>query len=240
MMRVRRTPADGTAARSVSVNVTVHGIGSPARPLDPGEDRTWITVEQFDRLLDAAVGQPHVTITFDDGNLSDLEIGLPRLLERGLTAEFFVCAGLLAEPGRLDASGVRELHGAGMLIGSHGWSHRDWRRLDWRRPESQEIQDEMERARQVLGKLTGTDVSRVAVPFGSYDRHVLAALRRTGVTRVYTSDGGWARRGSWLQARSSIHSGDGPDWARRVMHDRPSLRQRLRSRAVRTAKRLRA
>ena len=29
-------------------------------------------------------GDPEVTVTFDDGNLSDLEIGLPRLLERGL------------------------------------------------------------------------------------------------------------------------------------------------------------
>ena len=44
-------------------------------------------IDQLDLgLLDAAVGRPDVIVTFDDGNLSDLEIGLPRLLERGLSA----------------------------------------------------------------------------------------------------------------------------------------------------------
>ena len=222
-----------------AVNVNVHGIGVPARPLDEGEDEVWISVEQFEGLLDAAVGRPDVTVTFDDGNLSDLEIGLPRLLERGLKARFYPCAGLLGEPGRLDASGVRELHSAGMVIGSHGWAHRDWRQLDWGPGGAAEVEDEMVRARRHLERLTGSDVSEVAVPFGSYDRHVLRALRRAGVTRVYTSDGGWARADTWLQARTSIRAGDGPDWPRRVMLDRPGLRRRTRGRAVRVAKRLR-
>ncbi|MBA2954247.1 polysaccharide deacetylase family protein [Nocardioides sp. MAH-18] len=228
----------GTDARW-AVNLTVHGIGRPARPLDPGEDDTWITVEQLDGLLDAAVGRPEVTITFDDGNLSDLEIGLPRLQERGLRARFYVCAGLLGQPGRLDAADVRELHAAGMVIGSHGWSHRDWRSLDWSRGEAAEVQEEMVRARRELERLTGSEVSEIAIPFGSYNRHVLRALRRTGATRVYTSDGGWARRGAWLQARTSIRSTDGPDWPQRVMIARPTLGRRVRNRVAGTAKRLR-
>jgi peptidoglycan/xylan/chitin deacetylase (PgdA/CDA1 family) len=145
----------------------------------------------------------------------------------------------LGEPGRLDADGVRELHSAGMVIGSHGWAHRDWRSLDWGPPGAAEVHDEMVRARRRLAQLTGTDVSEVAVPFGSYDRHVLRTLRRTGVTRVYTSDGGWARPGTWLQARTSIGAADGPDWPRRVMVDRPRLGRRTRSRAAQAVKRLR-
>lgn len=222
-----------------TVNVNVHGIGVPARPLDEGEDEVWVSIEQFEGLLDAAVGRPDVTVTFDDGNLSDLEIGLPRLLERGLRARFYPCAGLLGEPGRLDASGVRELQRAGMVIGSHGWAHRDWRQLHWGPGGAAEVEDEMVRARRHLERLTGSDVSEVAVPFGSYDRHVLQALRRTGATRVYSSDGGWARAGAWLQPRTSIRASDGPDWPRRVMIDRPSLRRRARGRAIGVAKRLR-
>ena len=190
-------------------------------------------------MLDAAVGRNEVTITFDDGNLSDLEIGLPRLLDRGLRARFYIPAGLLGEPGGLDEAGVRELHGAGMVIGSHGWAHRDWRTLDWSSPVDPEIHDEMVRARRHLEKLTGSEVSEVAVPFGSYDRHVLRGLRRTGVTRVYTSDGGWARDGAWLQARTSIRGADGPDWPQRVMVNRPPLGRRARSSAARLAKRWR-
>lgn len=226
-------------ATAWSVNVTVHGIGTPPRPLEEGEDGVWVSVEQFEGLLDAAIGRPEVTITFDDGNLSDLEIGLPRLRERGLTARFYVPAGLLGEPGRLDADGVRELHGAGMTIGSHGWAHRDWRDLPWGDGCSHVVEDEMERAPRELRRLTGCEVTEVAVPFGSYDRHVLEALRRAGATRVYTSDGGWARTGAWLQARTSIRSDSGPDWPQRVMLDRPGLTARVRGRAAGVAKRLR-
>jgi hypothetical protein len=87
--------------------------------------------------------------------------------------------------------------------------------------------------------VTGSEVSEVAVPFGSYDRHVVRALRRTGVTRVYTSDGGWARAGSWMQARTSIRGADGPDWPQRVMVDRPPLSRRARGQVTRTVKRWR-
>jgi peptidoglycan/xylan/chitin deacetylase (PgdA/CDA1 family) len=214
--------------------LTVHGIGPAPRTLDPDEDRTWVTVEQFEQVLDAVVGRIDVRLTFDDGNVSDVEIGLPRLLERGLSAEFFVLAGLLGEPGRLDAADVRKLHEAGMRVGSHGWAHRDWRRID---PSlhAQEFRD----SRRALGELTGRSVSRVAIPFGSYDRHVLRHLRRTGVTRAYTSDGGRARPDSWLQARTSLHADIGPEWIRSVLDGRPSRSLRARRVVARGFKRVR-
>jgi peptidoglycan/xylan/chitin deacetylase (PgdA/CDA1 family) len=179
------------------------------------------------------VGRTDVRLTFDDGNASDVAIGLPRLLERGLSAEFFVLAGLLGEPGRLDAADVRKLHEAGMRVGSHGWAHRDWRRID---PSlhAQEFRD----SRRALGELTGRSVSRVAIPFGSYDRHVLRYLRQSGITRAYTSDGGRARPGSWLQARTSLRADSGPEWIRNVLDGRPSRSLRARRVAARAFKRV--
>ncbi|MBX6722902.1 MAG: polysaccharide deacetylase family protein, partial [Dactylosporangium sp.] len=184
------------------VNLTVHGIGPPGHELAPGEERTWVDIGQFEQVLDAVVGRPDVRLTFDDGNASDLDIALPRLVERGLTAQFFVLVGLLGTPGRLDRDGVRELQRAGMGIGSHGWAHRDWRRLT-----AEQAREEIDRAHDVLGEILGQPVSRVAIPFGSYDRRVLARLRRARVTRAYTSDGGRARPGAWLQARTSLWHG---------------------------------
>jgi peptidoglycan/xylan/chitin deacetylase (PgdA/CDA1 family) len=216
------------------LNLTVHGVGPAVREFDPGEERTWVRVDQLERLLDGVAGRDDVRITFDDGNTSDVEIGLPRLLERGLTAEFFVLAGLLGKPGRLNADDVEVLLRAGMSIGSHGWAHRDWRRLD----EGQARQ-EITEANRVLGALTGQPVSRVAIPFGSYDRHVLRRLRHAGVTRVYTSDGGRARPASWLQPRTSIrHDLDG-SWVNRVIHGPSPLPLRARRAAARVVKRLR-
>jgi peptidoglycan/xylan/chitin deacetylase (PgdA/CDA1 family) len=222
-----------------SVNVTVHGVGTPPRPVDDDEARVWISVDQLEALLDTAVGREDVVITFDDGNRSDLELGLPRLLDRGLTARFYVCAGLLGEPGRLDEADVRELRDAGMVIGSHGWSHRDWRTLDWGTPEAVDVESELVHAPRRLAEVIGVPVTEVAVPFGSYDRRVLHALHGSFATRVYTSDGGWARHGTWLQPRTSIHADDGPDWPHRVMVERPTLMRRARGRTLGLAKRLR-
>ncbi len=216
------------------VNLTVHGIGPPPRPLDPGEERTWVSVEQFERVVDAAADRDDVRLTFDDGNVSDLEVALPRLLERGLTAEFFLAAGLLDQPGRLTADGVGELLKAGMPIGSHGWAHRDWRRLDDRQAV-QEIDD----ARSMLAGLTNRQVLRVSIPFGSYDREVIARLRRAGITRAYTSDGGRARPDAWLQARNSLPHDLGPEWIDRVLRGQSSLAQRALKGAVRGVKRAR-
>jgi peptidoglycan/xylan/chitin deacetylase (PgdA/CDA1 family) len=216
------------------VNLTVHGIGAPVRALEPDEDRTWVSVAQFEQVLDAVAGRRDVRITFDDGNASDVEIALPLLLERGLRAEFFPLAGRLGELGRLDRDGVRELRRAGMSIGSHGWAHRDWRWL-----VAGQVEEEISEAHRVLHELAGDPVTTVAIPFGSYDRHVLRRLHRAQVTRVYTSDGGRARPGAWLQPRNSLRHDLNSDWIREVLHGSPSLPTRARMYAARTVKRIR-
>jgi peptidoglycan/xylan/chitin deacetylase (PgdA/CDA1 family) len=224
---------DAIRPRSV-VNVLVHGIGPVARQLDSGEEQVWVTTEQFERLLDAVVERSDVRISFDDGNSSDVEVALPRLVERGLTAEFFLLAGLLGERGRVDRAGVGALLDAGMAIGSHGWSHRCWRRID-----SAQAREELDDAHRVLGEVTGRPVSRVAIPFGSYDRHVLRLLRTAGVTRAYTSDGGRARPDAWLQARNSLRHDMDAAWIDRVLDPHTPLTQRTRGTAARAVKRLR-
>ena len=208
----------------VAVVLAVHGIGRPARQLDPGEDERWLTVEQFDDVLDVAE-RDDVHLTFDDGNESDVEIALPRLLDRGLTAEFFPLAGRLGQRGYLDRDGLRELVRAGMEIGSHGWEPRDWRRLDDRHAR-RELTD----APKLLGDLCGKPVRRYSLPFGAYDKRVLERLRQAGATRVYTSDGGAAHRDGWLQARTELrHDLDG-SWLEGVLdggHRRPHWAARL-------------
>ncbi len=215
-------------------NLTIHGIGPPCRELEPGDDLTWVSVAQFERVLDAVTDRSDVRITFDDGNNSDVEIALPRLVDRGLSAEFFLLAGMLGERGRVDHCGVRALLDAGMTIGSHGWSHRDWRRVD-----KAQARQELDDAHRVLADLTGHPVSRVAIPFGSYDRHVLRRLRAADVTRAYTSDGGFAQPDAWLQARTSLRHDLDAAWITRVLDPDTSLTRRARDCAVQAVKRLR-
>ena len=82
-------------------------------------------------------------------------------------------------------------------------------------------------------------MSRVAIPFGSYDRHVLRWLRAVGVTRAYTSDGGRARPDAWLQARTSLRHDMDAAWIARVLVPNPSLARRAQDSAARAVKRLR-
>lgn len=180
-----------------------HGIGTAPASVPAAEVAYWCSVDRFQSLLDevgplsASTGLP-LAITFDDGNLSDATVALPALAARGLQASFFVCAGRIGQPGYLDAPALRELLSAGMTIGSHGWHH-----VDWRRADEPTLERETKGALDEIAAVIGQVVDEVGVPFGSYDRRVLARLRRSGVRTAYTSDGGRAPLAAWLVPRLS-------------------------------------
>lgn len=204
------TPARQGTARARPVTLCFHGVGRPVGPeREPGEHAYWVSRDRFLRSLDEIAEQPagSIGITFDDGNESDLAIALPALLERDLTATFFVLAGRLGEAGSLDAAGVRELERQGMVIGSHGMQHRPWRRLS-----ASQRHEEIVEARRVLEGVVRHAVEVAAVPLGRYDGATLLALRRHGYRRVYTSDRWTAGPRSWLQPRRSARSSDEPGW----------------------------
>jgi peptidoglycan/xylan/chitin deacetylase (PgdA/CDA1 family) len=187
-------------------NLTFHGVGEPPRELAPGEATVWLTEERFRAVLDAVAGRDDVRLSFDDGFRSDVEVALPALVERGLSATFFILAGRLGHPEHVGEQDVATLVDAGMTIGSHGLHHRSWRELD-----EPDLSAELDESRRVLAAVAGASVTRASVPFGAYDRHVLGRLRRgAGYERVFTSDGGPAREDAWLQPRTSVTVADTP------------------------------
>lgn len=211
-----------------TINLTFHGIGTADRQLDAGEADVWVSRERFDAILDSVADRPEVRITFDDGNASDVAHALPALRERGMTGIFFVVAGRLGAPGFLDESGVRELAEHGMTIGCHGMRHRPWRTLD-----GAALDEELVGAKQLLQAAAGHPVTQAACPFGSYDRRVLRALRRSAYGYVYTSDRGAARRGDWIQARNTVRRDDDAASLDRVLAARDSLGRRAKLTAKR-------
>ncbi len=216
------------------LNICFHGIGTPRRELEPGEDGYWIDADRFLRILDEIATWPSVQISFDDANASDVQIGLPALVERGLRAQFFLLAGRLGGQGSLAVGDVRELAHRGMAIGTHGMSHRPWPRMN---PATREA--ELVEARHRIGEAAGVSVTDAACPLGRYDRRLLSDLRRLGYRRVYTSDRRAARRDSWLQPRFSVRRGDTSESLRATLLSQPSLARRVRQDAVGLVKRLR-
>jgi peptidoglycan/xylan/chitin deacetylase (PgdA/CDA1 family) len=199
------------------VILNFHGIGIIPRQIDNGERDCWLELEHFEAVLDLAQKLPHVLLTFDDGNISDLKLGLPALLRRGLTASFFVCSKRLDNPAFLSRDDVRKLQAQGMRIGSHGSCHRNWRRLS-----CQELTAELSKSRLDLEDVCGIPVLEAACPFGEYDRKVLRALRSAGYRKVYTSDRGWTNSSSWLQPRNTVLRNHSIDYIGKLIKNQPN------------------
>ncbi|WP_426594488.1 polysaccharide deacetylase family protein [Cellulomonas sp. McL0617] len=214
-------------------NICFHGIGDPGRAIDEDEARYWVTHNDFLRILDAIAPWPTLAISFDDGNASDVELGMPALQERGLTATFFVLAGRLDVPGSLASTDVVALRDAGMGIGSHGMDHVSWRSLT---PDAR--QRELVDARDVISGIAG-GVTEAALPRGQYDRTTLSWLRRLGYEAVYTSDRRPGAAGAWLQPRFSATRDDTAESITRAALDPRSAVERARLSLKGLVKRLR-
>ena len=220
------------------VIINFHGLGALPALVDAGEANVWcadpaLYADLLDETRDAAAEHGlEPLITFDDGNLSDLEIGLKPVADRGLKAIFFPCAGRIGQPGYLNETALRELVSAGAEIGSHGWSH-----TDWRRASAQVMRQEVAEAKDRIEQAAAAPVTAAAIPFGSYSRRVLkdAAPFRT----VFTSDAALADADAWLQPRFSYVRSWGRGSVRRAIADSTRPARRLRQNLAMTFKRFR-
>jgi peptidoglycan/xylan/chitin deacetylase (PgdA/CDA1 family) len=187
----------------VSVNVCFHGIGTCTVEREPGESRYWMRTDEFLRTLDALAEVSAVSISFDDGNRSDVDVALPALRERGLQATFFALAGRLEDPSSLSGADLRGLRAGGMGIGTHGWDHVPWRNLS-----DAEARRELGDARVALAEASRGEITEAALPLGRYDRAALRRLRGGGYSAVYTSDRYPFSERAWLRARYSVTNED--------------------------------
>ena len=210
-------------------NLTFHGVGVAPRGLDRGEAEVWLSRDAFLGHLDVACENERLLITFDDGNLSDFEISFPALVDRGIKGIFFIIAGRIGKPGYLGRDHIRALVDAGMEVGSHGMEHRPWRRMD-----QAAMHREIVEAKKALEEIAGRPIMKAACPFGAYDRRSLSRLREVGMETVFTSDGGSAQAGQWLQARHTLHRSDPGDLVTELVtrRKRPESLPRVAKRLV--------
>ena len=170
--------------------------------------------EMFARQLDWLVQQGHraplledalsgpgdardVVITFDDGDVSNVEIALPLLLERGLRAEFFVTTDFIGQCGMLAPDDIRRLAAHGMGIGSHGRTHAFLSDLD-----TTDLMAELDDSRCRLQAICGRPIDSLALPGGRGGERELNAAQRLGYRHLLGSVPGPNRRrrgDAWLQ-----------------------------------------
>lgn len=142
--------------------------------------------------------EKRAVLTFDDGFDGVRSRALPLLLSRGFSATVFVVAGKLGgtndwdaeRPGEplLTADGVRELHAAGLEIGSHGLLHRALPGL-----ADGELAEETSASRSLLSGAIGSDVVSFCYPYGAFDDRSVAAVASAGYRAATVIRSGIAR-----------------------------------------------
>ncbi len=143
-----------------------------------------------------------VLISVDDGYVDDVTRILPALKRLHMVATFFVITGRMTEPGFLSADQIRTLESAGMDIGDHTAHHVDLRLLS-----AEELRMETAGSRRVLQRVLGHPVYFFAYPFGTYNDHVLTAVRAAGFTMAYTTAGGTTESTSAPLTMPRVHVG---------------------------------
>lgn len=180
-----------------------HGLYSNERELeviDAAERPYAISVESFERQLDclAHAGIPvldpnslttggdvrgGVVLTFDDGHESNFRHALPTLADRGICGAFFMTSDFIGNrPGYCNWMQVREMADSGMLIGSHGRTHRFFDDLT-----ANEAESEFRTSKEIIEQATSVPVSQISFPGGRYRHDQIAIGRRVGYQIFHSS-----------------------------------------------------
>ncbi|HEY2395351.1 MAG TPA: polysaccharide deacetylase family protein [Rudaea sp.] len=130
-----------------------------------------------------------VVITFDDGDISNVDVALPRLRQRAMVGEFFVTADFIGRGGYLAPADVRMLAEAGMGVQSHGYSHRYLSDLSMN-----ELEDELAQSMSRLEGLSGQPTVALALPGGRGRERERLAARAMGYRYLLNSEPGCNRR----------------------------------------------
>lgn len=163
------------------------------------ENQLAVSLPQIDAFLAGEADLPDgsVLVTVDDGFRSVLSEMLPILHEYAIPAVAYISPGLINEEEAATAEGpepyltwdeVMRLATEGMVIGSHGWSHRSLGRMG-----PLEVRDEAVRSRETLEQRLGVDVTSLAYPYGTmadFSNTTANILAETGYTTAFTSQHG--------------------------------------------------
>jgi peptidoglycan/xylan/chitin deacetylase (PgdA/CDA1 family) len=194
--------------------LTYHRVGRP--PQDAPDPFLYATSAELDHHLTLAksaglslVGvnealaggtfKPQtLAVTFDDGCVSTLEEGVPVLRKHGVQAIQFIVAGRIGGwndwdlskddvPERLmDKEQIRDWLAAGMLIGSHSYSHLNMRKLD-----AADARKEILSSKAKLEDLFGVPIHHFAFPYGGWRHGALRDLvREAGYECAFTTEFG--------------------------------------------------
>ncbi len=137
---------------------------------------------EFEKHVKQCVGK-NVVFSFDDGGVSFYTEAAPILERYGFKGVFFISTAFIGKPGFLTEEQIRDLDARGHIIGSH--THNHLRNLSLFDRET--IENEWNKSVDVLSKILNKRVRYASLPNGDGSTVVYDAIRKTGITEIYTS-----------------------------------------------------
>lgn len=195
-------------------------------------------LEMLDELhRSGALKQGDWSLSFDDGDRSNIELAFPLLQRHELKAIFFVTAGWTENRSNVMSwAQLEQLVSAGHPVQSHGWSHAF---LTGCSPA--ELEHELRKSRETLEDRLGVTVDSISAPGGRWNNAVIKACSHAGYQHLYTSDplfepvcehGVWrhgrmmVRRNTQIAELRQFLTGDRRAWSK--LSNRHRLKRALR------------
>ena len=181
-----------------------------------------------------------VAVTFDDG-FADTYDAVETLVQRDVSSTVYITTGAVGTPGRLSHQAVAELARLPCVeVGAHGVRHRYLDELN-----DHELAHEVRGSKAELEDLIQATVSSFAYPHGAYNARVRQAVIAAGYQSAAAVKNAVSHAGDdpFAVARWTVTRGT-PTWRIAQLLEgegvsRAWMRERLRTRAFRTARRQR-
>lgn len=137
-----------------------------------------------------------VLMTFDDGDITNYTKAYPILKEFGMKAYFFIIGEWVGKPEYMGWKEIGELKDAGMMIGSHGMTHRLLTALT-----DGDLDRELRESKRILEERLKAPVDSISIPRGFCNKKILEMAKAAGYDKVFTSRERIVVRADWDMKR---------------------------------------
>ena len=148
-----------------------------------------------------------VAITFDDGNLDNMENAFPVLKRMGFPATVFMITSNIDQEGSLSEEDLKILDGSGITIGSHTDHHAFLPERD-----SSFVMTELTESKKKLEKVLGHPVDLLSYPAGGVTSEVRSLVQKAGYVGAVTTNYGRERKDPYALHRIKISEAKGSLW----------------------------
>ena len=183
--------------------------------------RRFVTLEAVLQALDGGERLPSgaVLVTFDDAYSDLLTAASPILADREIPGVAFVVTGQIGGTNEwdralgarvlrlLDDEGLQRIAAQGIVIGSHGVTHRRLVELD-----PSELDGELRDSAARVSSMGLPEPAVLSYPYGAWSPEVAAAAERAGYAAAFTVSPGVVRRGEnrYALPRIEVSAKDSP------------------------------